>query len=175
MTLRVSLILLLSCCLTSGCGVYSFSGASIDYTKVKTVSIQNIYNDTPSGPANLSQVFTEGLRDFFQQNTNLELVSFDGDLQLEGKITGYETNPVAPQSTIDPEQVTISTLTQLRITVQMTYVNTTDDSFNFDRSFSFQSNFDNSVNSLNDVEDELIEEISDQIILDIFNASVANW
>jgi hypothetical protein len=175
MTLRTSFLFLLCAFSFTRCGVYSLNGASIDYTQVQTISIQNIYNDTPSGPANLSQIFTEGLRDFFQQNTNLELVNNEGDLQFEGKIVGYETAPVAPQASINPDQVTISTLTSLSITVQMTYFNTSDDTYNFDRSFTFQSNFDNSVESLNDVEERLIEEISEQIILDIFNASVANW
>jgi len=161
--------------LLMGCGVYSFNGATIDYTKVSTISIDQIYNETPTGPANLSQIFTEGLRDFFQQNTNLELVRYEGDLQFEGKIVGYQTTPVAPQATANPDQVTASTLTQLRITVQIKYVNTTDDTFDFDRSFSFQSNFDNSEVSLTEVEESLINEISEQIILDIFNASVANW
>ncbi|MEM7551882.1 MAG: LptE family protein [Bacteroidota bacterium] len=175
MTSKIKLLIFLSILPFYGCGVYSLTGASIDYTTVKTVSIQNVYNDTPNGPANLTQVFTERLRDYFQANTNLELVPFDGDLQFEGKIVRYDTQPVAPRASNDPNQVDLSTLTQLNIAVQMKYTNVNDDQYDFDRSFSFQDNFDNTQFTLPDVEDELIVIISDQIIIDIFNASVANW
>jgi len=158
-----------------GCGVYSFQGATIDYSTTKTISIDYFYNDTPLGPANLGQLFTEKLRDYYQQNTNLALVTEEGDLILEGRISRYVTHPVAPQASQDPDGVDFSSLTRLTITVQAAYTNTQDDTFDFDKSFSFFSDFDNSDNSFNDIEEQLIDEISQQITIDIFNASVANW
>ena len=161
--------------LQSSCGSYTFNGANINYEQTKTISIGNFYNDTPNGPANLSQTFTEKLRDYFQQNTNLVLVPYDGDLQLEGKIVGYNTTDVAPARSTNTGLSDLSNVTRLTIVVQAVYINTKSSEYDFDKNFSFFETFNNTSSTLNDVEDELIETISDQIILDIFNASVANW
>ena len=170
-TLIATLLLLT----TSQCGIYTFNGANIDYELTKTISIGNFYNDTPNGPANLSQNFTEKLREYFQQNTNLILVQEDGDLQLEGKITSYTTVDVAPTQSVNANTSDLSQVTRLTITVNAVYINTKDDSFDFDQNFSFFDTFNNTQTSLNEAETELIETITDQVILDIFNASVANW
>jgi len=156
------------------CGVYSFSGASIS-PDIKTISIGNFYNDTPGGPANLSQTFTNKMRDYFLQNTNLAIVTENGDLQFEGRITGYDIRPAAPTASQEEDGVDFSSITRLTIRVQASYINTQDDTFNFDQTFSFFSNFNSNQNSFTEVEDQLIEEITDQIVIDIFNASVANW
>lgn len=151
------------------------SGISIDYDKVKTISIQPFYNEISQGPANISQTFTNSLTDYYQQNTNLALVRDEGDLQVEGGITGYQLRPVAPQSSGNNAQNDLAQLTRLTITVKVTFYNVSDDTYDFEnRNFSFYSDFDNNQN-LSTIEDQLIEEIFDQIVMDIFNASVANW
>jgi hypothetical protein len=81
---------------------------------------------------------------------------------------------VAPTSTGDPNKADVAALTRLTITVKVSYINITDDEFDFDRNFSFYADYKNDL-ALTAVEDRLIDEIFDQIILDIFNASVANW
>ena len=156
------------------CGVYSFSGTTLS-PDIRTISIQNFYNDSDGGPPNMAQDFTDDLRNYFQQNTNLAVIVDDGDLQMEGGITGYRVTPVAPSAARNPNQADQSQLTRLTITVQVAYVNTKDDQWNFDKSFSFFADFDNTQNTLNDVEDQLLETIFDQITQDIFNESVANW
>jgi len=163
-----SYIILLAC---GGCGIYSFTGVAIS---AETISIANFYNDADGGPPELAQTFTNKLTDYFQSNTNFTLVSNNGELQLEGAVASYRISPVAPSAATGEFEASAQ-LTRLTITVKATYINTTDDSFNFeDRSFSFYTDFDNSQ-SLTAVEAQLIDEIYDQIILDIFNASVANW
>ena len=159
--------------LLGGCGVYSFTGVAIT---AETISIQPFYNDAEGGPPDMAQTFTNKLRDYYQSNTNLTLVESDGELQVEGVVTGYRLTPIAPTATnTDQLGGSTSALTRLTITVQATYINTTDDQFDFEnRSFSFYSDFDSNQN-LTAIEDQLLEEIFDQIILDIFNASVANW
>ncbi len=155
----------------AGCGVYSFTGVAIT---AETISIQTFYNDAEGGPPDLSQTFTNKIRDYYQQNTNLALVKEDGELQIEGVVTGYRLTPVAP-TVGGQNRADLSALTRLTITVQVSYINTTDDSFDFqNKSFSFYSDYDSNQN-LTTVENQLIEEIYDQIILDIFNATVANW
>ncbi len=162
--------------MAEGCGVYSFTGTNIDYSKTSSISIKRFENVSGEGPATISQVLTEGIRDFYQQNTRLSVISNndDGDLQLEGEIVGYRTSPSTPQSSGNQDGVDVASQTRLTITVKVSFVNTTDEEQDFERSFSFYADFDSSQ-PLNAVEDGLIEEIFDQITLDIFNATVANW
>lgn len=167
----LSLPLLLS---LSGCGNYTFTGASLG-PDVKTISIDNFFNDANGGPPNMSQLFTEEIRDYYQANTNLALVPENGDLLLEGAITRYEFVPVAPRASGSNEVADVAGLIRLNITVSASYINTYDDEFNFEnKSFTFFADFD-SDRDPSSVEEELIEEIFDQIIFDIFTATVANW
>lgn len=167
--------LLLLSLITQGCKVsYSFTGAAIS-PDVKTISIQNFYNDAGGGPPNMSQQFTEKLKDYFQQNTNLTLVDEDGDLQLEGAIVSYDFEPVAPQASGSDQVADVASQMRLNIAVEGTYVNTNDDEYDFDgKTFSFFADFDADRDPTS-VEEELVDEILDQIIFDIFTASVANW
>ncbi len=153
-----------------GCGVYSFTGANVS-PDVKTVSIPNFANQANQGPSNLSQIFSEQMRDYFQRNTNLTLVRTGGDLQFEGAIITYEVLPAAIQREDGQD---IAALNRLTIRVQMRYTNNVQPEQNFDQSFSFFRDFPQEQ-SLQQVEGVLIEEISEQIIVDIFNKSVANW
>ena len=155
----------------SGCGVYSFTGTTIT---AETISIQQFYNDASSGPADLAVTFTNQLRDYFQQNTSLVQVAGDGELQMEGSIVSYRLTPVAPSAATSSSSRDAAALTRLTITVKVNYVNLENEDFSFDKSFSQYADFNNDV-GLTAVEATLIEEIYDQIILDIFNASVANW
>lgn len=164
--------LLLSLSLFMGCGVYSFTGASIS-PDVKTMSIQTFYNNASLGPSNMSVLFTEKIKDYYQQNTSLEIIDNNGDLQLDGFITNYTITPVAANAGA-AGQADFSALSRITITVSATYVNIQDPTFDFDRTFSFFKDFDTDTD-LSSNEERFVEEIFDQIILDIFNASVANW
>lgn len=170
-TIVICLLLIMS---LSGCGVYSFTGASLG-PEVKTISIDNFYNDAGNGPPNMSQVFTEEIRDYYQANTNLALVQENGDLLLEGAITRYEFVPVAPRASGSNDVADVAGLVRLNITVSASYVNTYNDEFNFEnKSFTFFADF-SSDRDPSSVEDDLISEITEQIIFDIFTATVANW
>ncbi|MEM6842165.1 MAG: LptE family protein [Bacteroidota bacterium] len=159
---------------SSSCGVYSFTGAALG-SEIRTISIDNFYNDAGNGPPNMSQIFTEEIRDYYQANTNLALVSENGDLLLEGSITRYEFVPVAPQASGSNDVADVAGLVRLNITVSASYVNTYSDEFNFEnKSFTFFADF-SADRDPSSVEEELIEEIFDQIIFDIFAGTVANW
>ncbi|MEM6641620.1 MAG: LptE family protein [Bacteroidota bacterium] len=159
-------------CLCTGCGIYSFTGASIG-ADIKTISIQTFYNNAPLGPSNMSVTFTEKIKDYYQQNTSLELVDNNGDLQIDGFISNYTVTPVAANQGAQNE-VDFSALTRITITVSATYVNLKDPTFDFDKNFSFFKDFESDIDIAAN-EELFSEEIFDQIILDIFNASVANW
>lgn len=148
---------------------YSFSGASIA-PDVKTVSIKTFQNVAPLAQPTLSQTFTESLKDIFITQTNLSLVEKGGDLQFEGKITGYNVTPVAIQG----NQLSTASLNRLTVTVQVKFINTKDEKQNFEQSFSRFTDFDASRN-LSSVENELIKDINSQLSQDIFNRAVTNW
>ena len=156
----------------TGCGVYSFTGVAIT---AETISIKNFYNDADGGPPDMSQTFTNQLTDYFQRNTNLTQVEEKGELQIEGVVTNYRLTPVAPTATGTDDVGDAAALTRLTITVSVSYVNTTDENFSFEnKTFSFFEDFDNELN-ITAIEADLLTRIFDQIILDIFNATVANW
>ena len=161
--------------LLSGCGIYSFNGASIDYVTTKTISVTNFFNDTAGGPPNMGQFFTEELRDYFQRNTKLELVQKKGDLQFEGAISDYDVRPQSVTSSGNRNQNDQTGLMRLNISVEVTFTNTKKEAESFNRTFSFFADYDPSSTTLTAVEDDLVEEIFDQIIFDIFQASVAQW
>ena len=159
-------------CLTgiiiNGCtGGYSFTGADID-ANIKTVQINYFPNQASLVQPNLSNVFTETFKDKFQSQTNLELVSYDGDLVFEGMITNYTVNAQAFQGN------ETAAMNRLTITVKVKYTNNTEPAKSFETSFSRYADFD-SKTSLSSVENDLIQEISNELVTDIFNKAVANW
>ena len=161
--------------LFGGCGStvqYSFTGTS---TPAKTISITEFYNNADLGPGNMGQTFTNQLKTYFVQNSNISVVKAEGELQLEGEIVDLRVTPIAPVSTGDPNAATLASSTRITITVKATYINTLDESMSFkDKSFSFYRDLPNELN-LADIEESYIREIFERIINDMFNASVANW
>ena len=146
---------------------YSFTGHSIS-PEIQTISIQYFPNFASFGPPTLSQTFTEAMKDLFIRQTNLSLVSKNGDLQFEGQISNYASAPVAIQAN---DRAASNRLT---ITVDVKFINTKDATQDFEASFSRFADYD-SNRDLASVENELIEEINEQLVQDIFNRSVSNW
>lgn len=159
----------------SSCGIYSFDGASIDYTTTKTVSIANFINEIGSGPPNMAQTFTEGLKDYFQRRTKLEITQTQGDLQFEGGITDYRVAPQAISSSGSSTRADGTGLMRLTIVVAVIFTNTQDEEASFQRPFSFYADYDPSTTTLNAVEEDLVEEIFDALYFDIFQEAVARW
>lgn len=146
---------------------YSLSGATIP-PEAKTISVGFFTNNTTLGAPSLSQRFTEKLRDMVSSQTNLGLVSQNGDLQFEGSITDYNISPVAIQST------DLAGSNRLTITVNVKYSNKFDAGKNFEQSFTRFADYKSSV-SINSVEAELVTEIYRQLTEDIFNRAFNNW
>lgn len=163
--LTVILLFLLSS-IMSGCGVYSFTGASIP-PEAKTVSISTFPNKAELVQATLSQTFTDKLKDKFASQTSLNLIPRNGDLHLEGEITGYNTEPVAISGQT-------AQMIRLKITVNVRYINKFDPKASFETSFSRYRDYDSSFD-LRAVEDDLINQITEELVEDIFNKSVVNW
>ena len=173
--MRYSLIFIVI--LLTSCSVnYSFTSTSAP-TEAKSITIATFYNESSGGPPNFSQRFTEKTRDYYQQNTKLQIKPYEGDLNLEGAIVGYNVNPVAPQVSnggTASGALEVAALNRLTVTIRAKYTNPFNEKDNFEQSFSFFSDFP-ATKSLSDVEDQLLDEISDQIILKIFTRSFDNW
>lgn len=161
--LGVSLMLMQFACKPS----YSFTGASIS-PDVETVSIDFFPSYAPLAPPIAGQFFTEALKDIFLSQTNLTLVKSNGDLQFTGAIVNYNNAPVAIQG---DER---AALTRVTMTVKVKFVNTKDESQNFETNFSRFEDFETS-RDLSSVEQELLTSINDQLTQDIFNKAVTNW
>ena len=148
------------------------SGSS---TSAQNISIEEFYNNTDLGPANMGPSFTNDLKDYLIRNSSLSVVSQEGELQMSGEIYDFKLTPIAPTSTGDPNAINSASSTRLTITVKVTYINTLDETMSFkDRSFSFYKDFSNDLN-FSDIEESYTRQIFERIINDIFNASVANW
>ena len=170
--LAAALLLIFS---LGGCGVYTFNGASIDYTQTKTLSIANFINEIGSGPPNMAQTFTEGLKDYFQRRTKLELIQRQGDLQFEGAISDYRVAPQAISASGSTTRADGTGLMRLTIVVQVVYTNTKNEDESFQRPFQFYADYDPASTTLNAVEDDLVREIFEALYFDIFQAAVAQW
>lgn len=160
----------------SGCSVkYSFTGTNINYELVKTFTVENFFNDSGSGPANMEQRFTEALKEYYQRNTQLELIRTNGDLQFSGSIVRYSLSPQAVVSSGDPNLPDRAGQMRLSIAVEVNYVNLTNEEENKKQTFTFFEDYDPRTVTLLDVESQLVERIFETIIQDIFTATVANW
>ncbi len=160
------LILIIALGVFAGCGIYSFTGA--DYGNAKTVSIKMFDNVAPIVNPDLAQMFYDKLVDKFVTQSPLKLVDRDGDLQFEGKITGYNVKPVNIQA---GETAANNRLT---VTVKVKFTNKTEPKNSYNRTFSWYADYPSDKN-LAEVESELIDQITDKIVDDIFNAAVVNW
>ncbi|MBT1703638.1 hypothetical protein KK060_10130, partial [Fulvivirgaceae bacterium PWU20] len=138
-------------------------------TAAKTISIVEFYNNADLGPANMGQILTNDLKNYFVSNSSLRVVPEDGELQLEGEVTDFRLTPISPTTTGEDNAFTTASSTRLTITVKATYINTLDEKMSFkDKSFSFYVDFPNEVN-LSDVEERYVRQIFERIINDIFN------
>ena len=173
---RIRLLVLLLPLLFSGCSVkYSFTGTNINYELVKTFSVENFFNDSGGGPANMEQQFTETLKEYYQRNTQLELVRNNGDLQFSGSIVRYSLSPQAVVSSGDPNLPDRAGQMRLTISVEVDYLNLSNEEENKKQTFTFFQDYDPRTVTLLDVENQLVEDIFETIIQDIFTATVANW
>ncbi|MBR3855696.1 MAG: LptE family protein [Bacteroidaceae bacterium] len=167
--LTVMGVLLLSAALLAGCKVsYKLTGASIDYTKVKTISLETFQNRAAYQWGPMAPMLNETLSDVFVQQTKLRQVPRGGDLQLGGEITAYD------QFNKSISADGYSAMVQLKITVNVRFTNNTNHDEDFERSFSATRDFDASQ-SLESVQEELVTQMIREIVESVFNAAVANW
>lgn len=138
---------------------------------IKNYQVRLFLNEAVSGPPNLAVDFTEALRDFLQRNTTLAQVSNNPSLEFSGTIEKYEVNPIAPTGSVQDQTAQLQRLT---IGIKVQFINNSDPTKNFDKVISNFAEFD-ADQTLADVEGDLIPEIFNNIIQEIFNQSIATW
>ena len=167
---RLSTILLVLCTvMLSSCKIsYKLNGASIDYAVTKTISFENFPIKAALVYAPLAVTFNDELQAKFANQTRLSQVRSDGDLQLSGAITGYSLSPQAVKSDAYAAE------TRLTIKIKVKFVNKHNSTEDFDKEFSAYRDFD-ATQLLTDVQDDLCKEMVEELVEEIFNATVANW
>ncbi len=159
----VSLPLLTSCSVS-----YKFTGTSLNYDKVKSISVDKFPIRSSYVWAPMESMFYNTLVDEYSKKTKLSVIKRGGDLQVSGEIVEYsQTNKsVAADG--------YSAQTQLKVTVNVRFVNNSNHSEDFEQRFSSTADYDSSQ-QLTQVQEMLVQEIINEIVDQIFNATVANW
>jgi hypothetical protein len=151
----------------TSCGVYSFKDANIP-DNVKTVKIGFIENKARYVNPQLAPLLTDKLLQKIIGQTKLTRTnSDDAHYQIFATITNYD-----PSQTVGVSNQQAST-NRLTVTVHVVLKKTLD---NKEQEFDVSRNFDFSANlSLNQAENQLMDEILRSITDDIFNQIFSNW
>lgn len=163
----MSLVLLTAPLWVACVGGYSFTGASIP-AEAKTLSLQPFPNYASTVNPQLSQKLYDALRTLYESQTRLSVTTSDGDLQVSGEITSYNTQASSLSST---DNVATNRLT---VTIKVKFVNLITPADDFEQSFSRYKDYDAS-RDFSAVENALVEEIITELSEDVFNKTVVNW
>ena len=165
-------VLFLMMIITEGCGIYSFTGASIPpgVTTFQVNFFENLAGNRPGSTVEpgLDNDFTNALQDIIINQTTLNLVSEDGQLVYEGEITKYSVTPMSATAEITAAQ------NRLQMTVDFRFFNIKKEEDNFEKKYSFFYDFPAEL-QVYDVIDTAHKEIFDRITQDIFNDTLAKW
>ena len=167
---RTRLLLLLVIIATFNSCTIKFNGASIP-VDMKTINVEFFENNAQLVVANLSQQFTEELKNRIRTQTRLSMTQGDADARLEGRITGYDIR----QLTLSDNDVLTEGSSRLTITVTAKYTNNLNPKQSFEESFTRFRNFSVAGRSLQSIEPQLIKEINVELTEDIFNRAFAQW
>lgn len=147
------------------CGIYSFTGASVEG---KTINIHFIETKAPNAPPTLSASFTNKLRNRILSQTSLAQLNNDNtDYAIQGEITEYSV-------TVASINADAAAKNRLTISVNIQYENKLNAKANFTQTFTRFADFPSSQN-IQSVETQLIATISEQLADDIFNKAFVNW
>jgi hypothetical protein len=163
---RLLVLILPVLLLCSGCGVYSFTGASIEG---KTINIHTFDNRARNVVPSLSPNLTSKIRSRILTQTGLTPVTAtDADYDITGTITGYE---VTVSGVTNTQQATQNRLT---ITLSIVFKNKLNEKADFTQAFTRFADFP-ATQTVQAVEASLMETIGNQLADDIFNKAFVNW
>jgi hypothetical protein len=157
----------ISTLLITACRAYSFTGAT---TNADTIQVSFFRNEATLVEPTLSQRFTPELQELFLRQTNLTLVNNpNADLRLEGEITGYRINPMSATAQQTAAQ------NRLTVNINVRFYNALDEEKDFEKNFSFYSDFNSNEQLVGGVLEGALDEILERIHQDIFNAALGDW
>lgn len=159
----LSLIMMCSCTIS-----YKLNGSAINYDIYKTINVGEFPIRAALVYPPLQQTFENELLDAITRQTRLQEVDGNADLEMTGEITGYSLSPQAVGTDA------YATETRLTITVRVKYTDSKNSANDIDQSFSAYRQFSSSL-MLTDVQDELCQQISEELVDLIFNATLGNW
>jgi hypothetical protein len=169
-SLSICLGLMLAVVVFVSPGCYTLSGSAVPPAMNK-INVSFFENNAPIVVANLSQNFTEDLKTRIRTTTKLSIVNGEADAYMSGAIVGYSYAPVSVQAS-DPNAPPIADASVLTITVHVKFVYDADKKLNFDQPFTKNVNFRGDLASQ---EQQLIKDVTKQLIDDIFNKAFNNW
>ena len=151
----------------SSCSVYNFTGTG----KIDANSFQVNYfqNNAPLVEPGIERTFTQRLQNLIQNQTNLNLVSVNGDLIYEGEIIDYRITPMT--ATADQR----ASQNRLTITLNIRFTNRKKEADNFEKRFSFFFDYPANSQPTGAVLTEALDVIFERITQDVFNESLAKW
>ena len=165
---KLIILLTAAISLLTACTVkYSLSGASIP-PDAKTFSVAYFPNNAPMVAPVLSATLTDELTQRFASRTSLVQVEEGGDFAFEGEIVGYSS------TTSSVSSGDFALQNRLTISIKVKFTNAIDDKMSFNRNVSAYADYD-STKLLTEVEGDLIPQIVEQLVTDIFQASASNW
>lgn len=156
-------------CILCSCSIsYKFNGANINYQTTHSISVADFPNNAAMVNPLLSPTLTEAIRDLYQRQTRLQVLSKGGDLEIEGEIVGYDISQgaIAANSYASESKLTI------RVAVRFT--NNIYPEESFEKTYSAYRTFDANL-LLSDVQDEICNLIITEIAENIYNDTVAKW
>ncbi|MBR5183526.1 MAG: hypothetical protein IKW15_03545 [Bacteroidales bacterium] len=165
---RINIILfVIIAAVCAACGISKFNDTSIA-PDVHSISVYTIENRAMKVNPILSNTLTVALQDQYRKLTNLEMLEEGGDLEVSGFITSYEVTPTAVTSQ------EVAAQNRLTVTVKIVFKNNKHEEEDFEKSFAAFQDYDSNL-SLDAVEAQLVDDIVEILVEDIFNATVANW
>lgn len=167
MNKAVKILLVLYVFFVQGCGIYSFSGTSIQ-PDVHSIAVEYFTNKALKVNPTLAASLSDALIDKYRRLTNLDILTENGDMNVSGEIVSYDTRPTA----VTADEV--ASQNRLTVTVKIMFTNKLHPEEDFEKSFSAFADYD-SNQMLDAVEGSLCDEIIEMLVEDIFNATVANW
>ncbi len=165
---KIILFCLLSIVVISCTVSYKFNGASINYQETPDIDLREFQNQAPLVYPLLTQVFNERMKDVFTRNTKLRFTTVNPALEIEGEIVRYDLTPQAVQEN------NLAAQTRLTMAVKFRYRNNKRPEQDKEETISAYRDFSSSL-MLTDVQDQLIKELTEDIVDQIFNATMSNW
>ncbi len=147
---------------------WHMNGTAINYDVYKTINVAEFPIRAALVYPPLQQTFENELLNYISRNTRLQEIDGPSDIDLSGEITGYSLSPQAVGTDA------YATETRLTITVRVKYTDNKNPAKSVDQTFSAYRQFSSDL-LLTDVQDELCQQISEELVNLIFNATLGDW